>query len=44
MFLLCALFSVKGFGRLSVVAASAAQSAANVVQASTKEISSKVFG
>ncbi|KAL7169939.1 hypothetical protein ACSBR2_034899 [Camellia fascicularis] len=32
----------QGFGRLSMVAASAAQSAANVVQASTKEISSKV--
>lgn len=28
---------------LSMVAASAAQSAANVVQAGTKEISSKVF-
>ncbi|KAL6952294.1 putative ADP-ribosylation factor GTPase-activating protein agd6 [Sarracenia purpurea var. burkii] len=32
----------QGFGRLSVVAASAAQSAANVVQAGTKEFSSKV--
>ncbi|KAI9154039.1 hypothetical protein LWI28_020213 [Acer negundo] len=32
----------QGFGRLSLVAASAAQSAANVVQAGTKEISSKV--
>ncbi|KAK9289356.1 hypothetical protein L1049_007511 [Liquidambar formosana] len=32
----------QGFGRLSVVAASAAQSAANVVQAGTKEITSKV--
>nr|GMD96965.1 probable ADP-ribosylation factor GTPase-activating protein AGD6 [Ipomoea batatas] len=31
-----------GFGRLSMVAASAAQSAANVVQAGTKEIASKV--
>ncbi|CAH9114054.1 unnamed protein product [Cuscuta europaea] len=31
-----------GFGRLSVVAASAAQSAASVVQAGTKEIASKV--
>ncbi|VFQ85840.1 unnamed protein product [Cuscuta campestris] len=32
----------QGFGRLSVVAASAAQSAASVVQAGTKEIASKV--
>ncbi|CAI9779037.1 unnamed protein product [Fraxinus pennsylvanica] len=32
----------QGFGRLSVVAASAAQSAANVVQAGTKEFTSKV--
>ncbi|KAL6998323.1 putative ADP-ribosylation factor GTPase-activating protein agd6 [Sarracenia purpurea var. burkii] len=32
----------QGFGRLSMVAASAAQSAANVVQASTKELSSKM--
>ncbi|XP_065852235.1 ADP-ribosylation factor GTPase-activating protein AGD7-like [Euphorbia lathyris] len=32
----------QGFGKLSLVAASAAQSAANVVQAGTKEISSKV--
>lgn len=32
----------QGIGRLSVVAAAAAQSAANVVQASTKDISSKV--
>ncbi|KAH7553675.1 hypothetical protein ACOSP7_029517 [Xanthoceras sorbifolium] len=32
----------QGFGRLSLVAASAAQSAANVVQASTKELTSKV--
>ncbi|ERN07713.1 hypothetical protein AMTRI_Chr08g204820 [Amborella trichopoda] len=32
----------QGFGRLSVVAASAAQSAANVVQAGTKELTSKV--
>ncbi|GAA0159576.1 GTPase-activating protein [Lithospermum erythrorhizon] len=32
----------QGFGRLSMVAASAAQSAANVVQVGTKEISSKV--
>ncbi|KAK3031694.1 hypothetical protein RJ639_035280 [Escallonia herrerae] len=32
----------QGFGRISVVAASAAQSAANVVQAGTKELSSKV--
>lgn len=36
-------FSLQGFGRLSLAAQSAAQSAANVVQASTKEISSKVF-
>ncbi|RDX88112.1 ADP-ribosylation factor GTPase-activating protein AGD7, partial [Mucuna pruriens] len=37
-------FSVvsQGIGKLSVVAASAAQSAANVVQAGTKEITSKV--
>ncbi|EXC31018.1 ADP-ribosylation factor GTPase-activating protein AGD7 [Morus notabilis] len=37
------VFSVvsQGFGRLSLVAASAAQSAANVVQAGTKEITSK---
>lgn len=33
---------MQGFGMLSMVAASAAQSAANVVQAGTKEISSKV--
>ncbi|CAL9059780.1 probable ADP-ribosylation factor GTPase-activating protein AGD6 [Musa acuminata AAA Group] len=33
----------QGFGRLSMVAASAAQSAANVVQASTKELTSKVM-
>lgn len=33
----------QGFGRLSVVAASAAQSAANVVQAGTKEFTSKVL-
>ncbi|XP_044460437.1 probable ADP-ribosylation factor GTPase-activating protein AGD6 [Mangifera indica] len=32
----------QGFGRLSLVAASAAQSAANAVQAGTKELSSKV--
>lgn len=32
----------QGFGRLSLVAATAAQSAANVVQAGTKEITSKV--
>ncbi|KAJ7972530.1 ADP-ribosylation factor GTPase-activating protein [Quillaja saponaria] len=32
----------QGFGKLSLVAASAAQSAANVVQAGTKEITSKV--
>lgn len=32
----------QGFGRLSLVAASAAQSAANVVQAGTKELTSKV--
>lgn len=32
----------QGLGRLSLVAASAAQSAANVVQASTKDISTKV--
>ncbi|KAI9085850.1 hypothetical protein K1719_032264 [Acacia pycnantha] len=38
------VFSVmsQGFGKLSLVAASAAQSAANVVQAGTKEISTKV--
>ncbi|XP_051130311.1 ADP-ribosylation factor GTPase-activating protein AGD7-like [Andrographis paniculata] len=38
------VFSVvsQGFGRLSMVAASAAQSAANVVQAGTKEFTSKV--
>ncbi|KAK7284211.1 hypothetical protein RJT34_18953 [Clitoria ternatea] len=37
-------FSVvsQGFGKLSLVAASAAQSAANVVQAGTKEITAKV--
>lgn len=34
---------MQGFGRLSMVAASAAQSAANVVQAGTKELTSKVF-
>ena len=34
---------VQGIGKLSVVAASAAQSAANVVQAGTKEFTSKVF-
>lgn len=34
---------VQGLGKLSVVAASAAQSAANVVQAGTKEFTSKVF-
>ena len=33
---------MQGFGMLSMVAASAAQSAVNVVQAGTKEISSKV--
>jgi hypothetical protein len=32
----------QGFGRLSLVAASAAQSAAGVVQVGTKEIQSKV--
>jgi|APAra0007618328_1042625.scaffolds.fasta_scaffold00311_4 hypothetical protein len=32
----------KGFGRLSLVAASAAQSAASVVQTGTKEFTSKV--
>ncbi|KAL9398686.1 hypothetical protein Peur_007647 [Populus x canadensis] len=32
----------QGFGKLSMVAASAAQSAANVVQAGTKELTSKV--
>ncbi|XP_042461007.1 probable ADP-ribosylation factor GTPase-activating protein AGD6 [Zingiber officinale] len=32
----------QGFGRLSLVASSAAQSAANVVQAGTKELSSKM--
>ncbi|GMN47592.1 hypothetical protein TIFTF001_016758 [Ficus carica] len=37
------LVDIVGFGRLSLVAASAAQSAANVVQAGTKEITSKVF-
>ncbi|ONK61913.1 uncharacterized protein A4U43_C08F34860 [Asparagus officinalis] len=38
------MFSVvsQGFGRLSSVAASAAQSAANVVQAGTRELTSKV--
>ncbi|KAJ0962343.1 hypothetical protein J5N97_030171 [Dioscorea zingiberensis] len=38
------MFSVvsQGLGRLSLVAASAAQSAANVVQAGTKELTSKV--
>ncbi|KAF7818513.1 ADP-ribosylation factor GTPase-activating protein AGD7 [Senna tora] len=38
------VFSVvsEGFGKLSLVAASAAQSAANVVQAGTKEIATKV--
>ncbi|KAG9147874.1 hypothetical protein Leryth_003473 [Lithospermum erythrorhizon] len=35
-------FVSQGFGRLSMVAASAAQSAANVVQVGTQEISSKV--
>lgn len=35
---------MQGFGKLSMVAASAAQSAANVVQAGTKELTSKVFG
>ena len=35
---------MQGFGRLSMVAASAAQSAAVVVQAGTKDFSSKVFG
>ena len=34
---------MQGIGRLSFVAASAAQSAANVVQAGTKEFTSKVF-
>lgn len=34
----------QGFGKLSMVAASAAQSAANVVQAGTKDLTSKVFG
>jgi len=34
---------LQGIGKLSLVAASAAQSAANVVQAGTKEITSKVF-
>lgn len=33
----------QGFGKLSLVAASAAHSAANVVQAGTKEITSKVL-
>ncbi|KAM1990781.1 hypothetical protein ACFX15_032000 [Malus domestica] len=33
----------QGFGRLSLVAASAAQSAASVVQAGTKDITTKVF-
>ncbi|KAJ0540597.1 putative ADP-ribosylation factor GTPase-activating protein AGD6/7 [Helianthus annuus] len=33
----------QGLGKLSVVAASAAQSAANVVQASTMELTTKVF-
>jgi hypothetical protein len=35
---------MQGFGKLSMVAASAAQSAANVVHAGTKELTSKVFG
>ncbi|TQE01728.1 hypothetical protein C1H46_012672 [Malus baccata] len=34
----------QGFGKLSLVAASAAQSAASVVQAGTKEITTKGFG
>lgn len=34
---------VQGLGKLSVVAASAAQSAANVVQAGTKEFTTKVY-
>lgn len=34
---------VQGLGKLSVVAASAAQSAASVVQAGTKELTTKVF-
>ena len=37
------LISFQGFGKLSLVAASAAQSAANVVQAGTKELTTKVF-
>ena len=34
---------IQGFGKLSVVAASAAKSAASVVQAGTKELATKVF-
>lgn len=36
-------FFFQGFGRLSLVAASAAQSAASVVQAGTKDLTSKVL-
>ena len=43
IYLLCG-FVMQGFGKLSMVAASAAQSAANVVHAGTKELTSKVFG
>ena len=34
---------IQGLGKLSFVAASAAQSAASVVQAGTKELTTKVF-
>lgn len=37
------LISIQGFGKLSLVAASAAQSAANAVQAGTKELTTKVL-
>ncbi|KAM1589295.1 hypothetical protein ACFX10_028204 [Malus domestica] len=40
---LCLIPERVGFGKLSLVSASAAQSAANVVQAGTKEITTKVF-
>lgn len=37
------IVSFQGFGKLSLVAASAAQSAANAVQAGTKELTTKVL-
>lgn len=43
LFLCVCIWHWQGFGRLSLVAASAAQSAANAVQAGTKELSSKVI-